>query len=456
MWKRGGGTSRAPAPDAKESIVSAARQEGKFLPGDLIDGRWIVDAVIAEGGMGVVLEARHRVVHHHVALKMILKRLADNQTMLRRFEREACAANDIGHPGFVTTLDYGTHQGRPYFVMELLQGVTAGALVRRDGPFPPRRVIPVLRQTCEALQAAHDHGIIHRDIKAENIFLCEGDRVKVLDLGIAKFLHATPRCTLDHIVLGTPHAMSPEQCRSGAIDHRSDIYSVAVLGHFLCTGHFPFEGSSDDVIKMHQHDKPPRLPEWIGHPGFADLLLRNLSKDPGRRMQTMGDFARALGDLEASDPVYQDTPTLPAKLASLAGEKVERTPLRPAKRLTLAVALAGVAYVGMGGAGARWLYQGTRRPAPLQAPAPAIAQPPQARLTLKVQPPDSQVIVDGDMRLDAGEVVLAGAQGRRVRIEARHAGYRPINREITLEAGERHAVIALEPIALKRGEEWTP
>jgi len=265
------------------------------VEGDEIGGKYVVDAILGEGGMGVVVRAHHKIVLNRVAVKLLRPEIVGNPSILARFQREARASNEIGHPGFVRTLDFGTFKGRPYIVMDYLTGWTVLHEVRTSGPLPVGRVVKILRQVCNALQAAHDRGVVHRDIKGENVYICEGERAVILDMGVAKFFSSENK-TATSVIIGTPHTMSPEQCRGSAIDHRSDIYAVAVLAFFMLTGHYPFEGYQGDILTAHLRDDPPRvrlLSPWVPA-AFSDLIYRNMAKRPEDRAQSMSELEQAL------------------------------------------------------------------------------------------------------------------------------------------------------------------
>lgn len=435
----------------------SATAEGSIAAGHVVDDRYVVESVLAEGGMGLVVLAHHKVVHHRVALKIILRSLLSNPDMLARFEREARLTNEIDHPGFVRTLDYGLDEGRPYFVMEYLCGMTVGASVRRDGPMPVRRVLQVLEQVADALQAAHEYGIVHRDVKPENVFLCEGGGVKLLDLGVAKFVQTTGPSTRAGVLLGTPHTMSPEQCRGVPLDPRSDIYALAVTAYYMCTGHFPFEGSAGDVMLAHVRQEPPRLDPHIGSPGLTELIARNLAKDPEDRMQSMREVGRALHAIANSVPdALDDVRTIGRDAETpLHGERqtLERR-RRSDRRPTAWLPIAMSATLLGAGTLVLWLHdRPVEQPRPEAAPvvvsAPVSAQ---GRLAIVTDPHDAQVSVDGEPQ-GPGPVVVQGPLGRRVRIEAMRAGYQPLKRELTLAERDTRMALRMEKIRrpLSRG-----
>jgi tRNA A-37 threonylcarbamoyl transferase component Bud32 len=417
-------------------MMTSAREDPSIAVGQVIDDRYVVESILAEGGMGVVVLAHHKVVHHRVALKIILQSLMSNPEMLKRFEREARLTNEIDHRGFVRTLDYGLDRGRPYFVMEYLCGMTVGAHVRRDGPMPVRRVLTALSMVADALQAAHEYGVVHRDVKPENVFLCEGGEVKLLDLGVAKFVAAKSLATRAGLLLGTPHIMSPEQCRGATIDARSDIYAVAVTAYYMLTGHFPFAGPPAEIMRAHLRQDPPRLDPKFGK--LAELIARNLSKHPDDRMQSMREVAHALDAIARSlDDPPDDIKTLGYERPTpLHGERMTRVRRHRDVRVTAWFSIAVAATLLMGGTFVLWLHDRPvkhTRVEPAPAPAPPVGVD-DGRLAI-VNPRDAQVLVDGEARKPAQakkrRVLARGTvdvpdSWAAVYVDGRHLGEAPL------------------------------
>jgi eukaryotic-like serine/threonine-protein kinase len=430
-------------------MMTSAREDPSIAVGHVIDDRYVVESVLAEGGMGVVVLAHHKVVHHRVALKIILRSLMSNPEMLARFEREARVTNEIDHSGFVRTLDYGLDRGRPYFVMEYLSGLTVGELVRRDGPMPIRRTVEALQQVADALQAAHEYGVIHRDVKPENVFLCEDGEVKLLDLGVAKYVAGKTLATRTGLLLGTPHTMSPEQCRGATIDARSDIYALAVTAYYMCTGRFPFAGPATDIMRAHLQKEPPRLDDAVS-PGLSELIARNLAKDPADRMQSMREVARSLAAIARSlRGSHEDVRTLGRERQTpLHGERMTRERRsRSDRRGGAWISISVAALLLVGGTFALWLHD---RPATVSkrevvtAPVPPVTATAQGRLAIVTDPRDAQVLVDGEAR-GIGNVVVQAPLGRRLRVEALRTGYQPLKRELTVDK-ESLATLKLEKL----------
>src|SRR5262245_37814049 len=220
------------------------------LPPGASAGDYVIESRVASGGCGTVYVATHALLGRRAAVKVLHGRLAASPQMVERFVREARAANIIRHPGIVDIFEFGAlSDGRPYFVMELLEGTDLDTLLRMRGRLAFDEVLEILEPVVEALEAAHAAGIVHRDLKASNIMLLNsgGPRaVKLLDFGVAKLLVPEPGAealTSMGQRLGTPVAMAPEQIRCGPVDARTDVYALGVLIFQMLTGRYPFAGA---------------------------------------------------------------------------------------------------------------------------------------------------------------------------------------------------------------------
>ncbi len=266
---------------------------------------------LGEGGTGTVWIAEHTLLGRRAAIKLLHPTYSTHEVMVQRFFNEAKAVAAIADPGIVQVFDFGVHtDGSPYLVMELLDGEAVDARLRRLGRLTPWDAIRLTRQAAMSLSAAHGKGVIHRDVKPENLFVARdpampgGERVKVLDFGIAKLSQGEGKHkTRTGAVLGTPAYMSPEQCRAlGNIDHRTDVYSLGAVLFCLVTGRPPFEGEgAGDAIISHVRDLPP-VPSSLAPDlpaGLDGVILRCLEKDPARRYQAMVELAVALDRIDA-------------------------------------------------------------------------------------------------------------------------------------------------------------
>jgi len=277
------------------------------LTGRLLLGRYRLERPIGKGGMSVVYAARHVLLGGPVAVKVLRSRFVDDEEAVARFLREAKASARVHHPHVVQVLDFGvTDGGLVFMVMEYLDGENLASTLAREGAMPWPRVRAIALQLCDALQAAHDARVVHRDVTLGNCLRIhrEGttDYVKLLDFGIAKVPLTGDdrrfRLTSEVQVFGTPAFMAPEQARRAAdADPRTDIYSMGCLLYALTTGHLPFEGKSlDQVIAQQMYEPAPPPNRWIPTiaPAVAALLLRALEKNPDRRFQSMAELAGAI------------------------------------------------------------------------------------------------------------------------------------------------------------------
>jgi serine/threonine protein kinase len=292
--------------------------------GDRIGGYRLLRQ-IGEGGMGVVWMATHGVLGRRAAIKILRPEYSTQHDTVTRFFNEACAAAALSDPGIIQVFDVGRHDGAAFIVMELLDGETLDARVKREGVLPVIPALRLCRQVAIAIGAAHERGIIHRDLKPENIFVVRdpevagAERAKVLDFGVAKLAANIGRHhrTVTSVVVGTPRFMSPEQCRgAGPVDQRSDIYSLGCVLFTLMVGRPPFDTMATGVLIMqHMSDPPPRPSSLAPNvPAEVDaLILRCLAKEPADRYASGTELADAIDALLAA-PAVVNAP-LPAPVA---------------------------------------------------------------------------------------------------------------------------------------------
>jgi len=317
---------RGTASETRSQAWASPREDG--LIGQRL-GSFRVVRPLGRGGMGCVYLAEHGLIQKRVAVKVLHAHLAQDEKLVARFLAEARAASRIQHENVVLVFDLDTHEGRPYLVMEYLEGVTLAAFARER--LEPEVAVELLSQVCDALGAAHAQGVVHRDLKPANVFVLPredgGYRVKLLDFGIAKHLYAaedTP--TQAGVLLGTPEYMAPEQCGEGEVGARTDLYAAGVLGYHLLTGQLPFSGrTAAEVLLAHLrvtprpvHELAPRVPQALSR-----VLQRAMARKPEERYASAAELKAAL--LAAMSPGKTSAPpAFQARLSVKDGEAPRR------------------------------------------------------------------------------------------------------------------------------------
>jgi beta-lactam-binding protein with PASTA domain len=294
----------------------AAAGAADAADGRLIAGRYRVVRRLGGGGMAEVFLARDTTLDRLVAVKVLRERFADDQEFVARFHREARAAAALNHPNVVAIHDRGGSAGSSYIVMEYVPGETLKERIRREGRLSPAAARTVECDLLDALQAAHDRGIVHRDVTAQNVLLTGDGRVKVADFGIAHF--GSSALTSTGVVMGTSRYLSPEQARGEPTDKRSDVYSAGVVLFEMLTGRLPFEGDNDLAIALRHASEPAPAPSSL-EPGLSpqldETVGRALRKDPGERFQTAHEFTAALNALELGAGRHAPLPAATAAAA---------------------------------------------------------------------------------------------------------------------------------------------
>lgn len=266
-------------------------------------GRYRVIDVLGTGSQGLVLNGLDELLDRSVAIKLLGPDSARIPMLRRQFMQEARTMAKLGHPNTVAIHDVGDHDGALYLVMEHCTGGTSYTLIKASGPLDLTRATRVLRDACKGLNAAHQRGMIHRDIKPDNILIDESGMAKLSDFGLVLAPNTTDIAGANHII-GTPHYMSPEQCSGGLVDHRSDLYAMGATWFHLITGQPPYHGSSDvrEVLRHHREspvpdprDVIPDLPEDV-----ASIISTAMAKNPSDRYQNASELLRDLDALLTS------------------------------------------------------------------------------------------------------------------------------------------------------------
>ncbi len=292
--------SLSPSPDVEISI------------GSVLDGRYRIDAVLGTGGMGRVYRGEHTGIGRAVAIKVLHADLNRNREAAQRFQREAIASGRLDHPNIVGVSDFGILDDGPcYLVMEALEGESLGGRLEREQRIPWQAAVEILRGVLHGLRHAHDRGVVHRDIKPDNVFLARKDGeiiVKILDFGIAKLYAGSPddpASTRAGLTVGTPAYLSPEQAVGGEIKPASDLYSSTILLFEMITGRAPFEDKDPlAMLGAHVGREPPRIadiaPELDIPPGLEDVIRHGLVKAQADRFTSANEYLAALDGVAAA------------------------------------------------------------------------------------------------------------------------------------------------------------
>lgn len=319
--------SPIPASDDECPRCGSSRKENPDpLIGAVFTDKYEIEAKLGTGGMCDVYRARHIRIGKAVAIKVLHPEFTADPKVVERFEQEARAASLVHHPNAITIMDYGVAAGNtPFLVMELIEGATVRQLLQRYGAMTAERAAGIITQACGALEAAHTVGVIHRDIKPQNIIISEVDGrdwVEVVDFGIAKIQEDVSRRTAltgANLILGTPQYMSPEQAEEKPVDARSDIYSLGVVVYEMLAGAPPFSGNSTTrLLIAHAVEPPPPLINQRPDipPGVAAVVTRALEKDPARRQQSALEFAREFVSAAEDARLYGNQMTEPLSYGS--------------------------------------------------------------------------------------------------------------------------------------------
>ena len=287
-----------------------------------INGRYVTSRLLGGGGMAQVFLARDEVLERDVAVKVLREQYAEDGGFVERFRREALSVASLSHPNIVQVYDRGVSEyGRYFIAMEYVPGGTLMERIERDGPLPPDAALDVAVQVADALGAAHERGLIHRDVKPQNVLVSASGDVKVADFGIARAA-AADVLSATSVVLGTARYMSPEQAMGEPVGPASDLYSLGVVLYEMLTGEVPFEADTPVAVSMKHVNEPPSAPKGIRGEIPEEVnavVLRLLAKDPGARYASAAALVADLGRAAEGLPPVGET-----------GREARTEPLRPA------------------------------------------------------------------------------------------------------------------------------
>ena len=316
-----------PSTEPKTKAKPPAEADDLARLGQVIDGRYRLDKLLGRGGMGVVYRAEHVAIRRAIAIKLLHPTLAAIPELRSRFEREAIAIGRIDHPNCVGVSDFGRlDDGTLFLVMDLLDGRSLGELMDAEAPLPPERALKLLRHVLAGLGHAHAAGIVHRDVKPENVYVVatenEPEFAKILDFGIAKMINGNEvddgvKLTQAGVAFGTPVYMSPEQALGNPLDGRSDLYGASVMAYEMICGRPPFWADDKlEILSMHTTRPPPPMGQMLSrvrghHAGVPaaveEVIRKGLAKRREDRWTTAGEYIAAIDQVQAllTDPTYE-------------------------------------------------------------------------------------------------------------------------------------------------------
>ena len=279
--------------------------------GRVLGHRYEILQLLGEGGMGTVYKARDREVDRLIALKVIRPELAQNADALHRFKQELVLARQVTHRNVIRIFDLGEADGMKFITMEFIDGRDLKSLIREKGKFTPEDAIQIVVQVCKALEVSHAEGVIHRDLKPQNIMVDEQGKVSVMDFGIARGMEAGGGMTQTGALVGTPEYMSPEQAKGQHLDARSDLFSLGIILYELLTGYSPYKADTAMATlwkRTHEAARPPIELEPGIPRAVSDMVVKCLEIDRDRRYQSVAEFAKDLEAWQAGTSVSAATP----------------------------------------------------------------------------------------------------------------------------------------------------
>src|SRR5436190_2328395 len=345
--RSGSGRTRSELFSARSGISLAKLQA---VVGELIADRYELEELVGSGGMSSVYKAHDRLLERSVALKILHEQYTRDEDYVERFRREARSVAQLTHPNIVTVIDRGEQDGRQFIVFEYVDGENLKELVEREGPLPVHEVIELGLQVARGLSFAHENGLVHRDVKPQNVLLDGDGRAKVTDFGIARSLDVDGM-TITGTIMGTSNYIAPEQARGEPVDEQSDIYSLGCVLYELLAGEVPFDGDNFVAVAMRhvndpvpsvrdtRPDVPPRL-DWA--------IQQAMAKDHEQRYASMGEFAAELegcyAELDGDEGATMIRPAAGTRVRPPAARAAQR---RRRRRPIWPIVLLGVALAAL-------------------------------------------------------------------------------------------------------------
>jgi serine/threonine-protein kinase len=457
-------------------------------PGDIVGGRYQIISLLGEGGMGAVFQAKHTVLGRIVAIKVLKPDMATSEQFAGRFLQEARSAAELHHKNIVEISDYGVDGDRPYMVMEYLQGESLDAYMEREGALSPARVVAIMEPVLRALAMAHERGIIHRDIKPDNIFLQRdedgGEPIpKLVDFGIAKRQsnEDSPQLTTANMALGTPAYMAPEQIMSSKnATGAADQYAVGVTLYEALTGSYPFDATTINqfiVAKATQDARPITELRPDLDPALASAIMRTLARKPEDRFPTIHALREALsahraplsnrpvqpgagsaggagsitvGNRSPEPGAFAATPAGPTVIHGTRPDTSSVNTPAPVERVAsegggspmrIGLAVAALLALGGGGFAVSRMRSSARPEAPphevvTPPPQPEPTPPPAQRpvvLSIRVEPPTAVISLDGENLGSGRAEVMRPNDGHRYQLQITAPGYATITEVLSAD-----------------------
>ena len=451
---------------SEEQAPEELRPRSERLENKVV-GNYQMEEVLAEGGMGIIFLAKHVKLGRKVALKMLRPQFSDNKKAVTRFFREARAVNEIQHDNIIEITDFiEDHQGDNYYIMELLEGQDLRKLLAKEGPLSVPRALAIAIQIANALAAVHKAGIVHRDLKTENVFMVKRgenpDFVKLLDFGVAKLIRHTDEDdihkTIEGTILGTAEYMSPEQASGKPVDFRTDVYSLGVILYEMLTGRRPITGKSFSEIIYNQLTMTPIRPSQIKGLSInlplhlEDLIMQCLEKDPESRPQSMEEMEARLRNIGREESVQCET-------ASREFPTIQKSHRAAFWAITVVLLLGlGVGlYFLFPPENARSEVEPQKDPPPVNDvkppdPPPEVAKTETIEVLFESTPPGAKIFTkDGDGPLGTTPATLTFTRTNDVRIfELRLKGHKPARRRVAMTQNGNLDVKLLKGTVVKK------